>query len=57
MQDKLPCTNKVSISASPQELQREEKRIGLSRGQHCVAGSCRKMSMIYVVYIFLKIML
>lgn len=55
MQDKLPCTNKVSVSASPQELQRKEKRIGLIPGQDCVAGSRRKMSMIYVLYIFLKI--
>lgn len=55
MQDKLPCTSKVSVSASPQELQRKEKRIGLIPGQDCVAGSRRKMSMIYVLYIFLKI--
>lgn len=55
MQDKLPYTNKFSNSTSLQELQREEKKIGLILKQDCVAGSCRKMSMIYVLYIFLKI--
>lgn len=55
MQNKLPYTIKFSISAPPQELQREEKKIGLIIRQDCVAGSRRKKSIIYVLYVFLKI--